>query len=53
MCCIIGRPNSTNVKRPDEIGRDGYEISGHPVIPKPVGANEFRTVVAEQLGIKQ
>ena len=36
-----------------EIGRAGYEISGHPVIPKPVGANEFRAAVAEQLGIKQ
>ena len=43
----------TGLVSSEEIGRDGYEISGHPVIPKPVGANEFRTVVAEQLGIKQ
>lgn len=43
----------TGLVSSEEIGRDGYEISGHPVIPKPVGANEFRTVVAEQLGVKQ
>ena len=35
-----------------EIGSEGYEISGHPVIPKPVSANTFRTVVAGQLDTK-
>lgn len=43
----------TGLVSSEEIGREGYEISGHPVIPKPVGAKEFRTVVAEQLGIKE
>ena len=42
----------TGLVTSDEIGREGYEISGHPVIPKPVGANEFRAVVAGQLGTK-
>ena len=35
-----------------EIGREGYENSGHPVIPKPVRADTFRAIVAGQLGIR-
>ena len=42
----------TGLVSSEEIGRGGYEISGHPVIPKPVGADEFRAVVAGQLGIQ-
>ncbi len=42
----------TGLVSSEEIGREGYEISGHPVIPKPVGADEFRAVVAGQLGIQ-
>ena len=34
-----------------EIGPAGYEISGRPVIPKPVRAEAFRAAVAEQLCI--
>ncbi len=36
-----------------EIGREGHEISGHPVIPKPVRADTLRAAVARQLGIKE
>ena len=42
----------TGLVTSEEIGHEGYEISGHPVIPKPVGAKEFRAVVAAQLGVK-
>lgn len=36
-----------------EIGREGYEISGQPVIPKPVRGDTLRSVVAKQLGIEE
>ena len=36
-----------------EIGREGSDISGHPVIPKPVVAHVLRAAVAKQLGIQE
>jgi CheY-like chemotaxis protein len=42
----------TGLVSSEEIGGEGYEISNHPVIPKPVSADTFRAVVAGQLGLK-
>jgi len=42
----------TGLVSEEEIGSEGYAISGHPVIPKLVGAGTFRAVVAAQLGIR-
>ena len=42
----------TGLVSEEEIGSEGYAISGHPVIPKPVGAGTFRAAVAAQLGIR-
>jgi CheY-like chemotaxis protein len=39
----------TGLVSSEEIGSEGYEISGHPVIPKPVSADTFQTAVAGQL----
>lgn len=39
----------TGLVSSDEIGSEGYEISGQPVIPKPVTAHTFRAAVAGQL----
>ena len=33
-----------------EVGKDGYEISGQPVIAKPVRIEAFRVAVAQRLG---
>ncbi len=43
----------TGLVSEDEIGREGHEISGHPVIAKPVRADTFRAVVAGQLRIRE
>jgi CheY-like chemotaxis protein len=39
----------TGLVSSEEIGSEGYEISGHPVIPKPLSTKTFRAVVAGQL----
>ena len=42
----------TGLVSSEEIGSEGYEISSHPVIPKPVSADTLRAVVAGQLGVE-
>jgi two-component system, OmpR family, response regulator len=40
----------TGLVSEDEVGQDGYEIGGQPVIAKPVNIEAFRAAVAERLG---
>jgi CheY-like chemotaxis protein len=42
----------TGLVSEEEIGSEGYAISGHTVFPKLVGAGTFWAVVAAQLGIR-
>jgi CheY-like chemotaxis protein len=43
----------TGLVSESEVGPEGYAVAGHPVISKPVRAEKFRSIVAQQLGIQQ
>jgi len=43
----------TGLVSEEEVGLDGYEINGDPVIPKTVRADTFRAVVAGRLGVEE